>query len=115
MAEGSTTFSPETTRVILDDACRKVGLDSDGAALMRLGENALYHLRAAPVVVRIARNMDYWASAVKEASVARWLGERDFPAAELFEVNGQPIDVSGHPVTFWHFISGTAGMPDDVA
>nr|WP_281174096.1 aminoglycoside phosphotransferase family protein [Amycolatopsis taiwanensis] len=82
---------------------------------MRLGENALYRLESAPVVVRIARNMDYWASVAKEVNVARWLADLDFPAAELFDVNGQPIEISGHPVTFWRFIPGSVATPGDVA
>jgi Ser/Thr protein kinase RdoA (MazF antagonist) len=114
MAEELVAFSPETTRPILDEACRKVGLAADGASLIRIGENALYRLESTPVVVRIARNMDYRASAAKEVNVARWLDELDFPAAELFEVNGQPIEVSGHPVTFWRFIGGDVAMPNNV-
>jgi aminoglycoside phosphotransferase (APT) family kinase protein len=114
MAEGLGAFSPETARPVLDEACRKAGLDAEGASLMRFGENALYRLTSAPVVVRIARGMDYWESVTKEVNVARWLADLVFPAAELFEVNGQPIEVSGHPVTFWRFIPGTVAMPSDV-
>lgn len=108
------TFSPETTRSVLDEACQKVGLNPDDASLIRLGENALFRLVTASVVVRIARGMDYWVSAAKEVNVARWLADERFPAAELFETNGQPLDVSGHPVTFWRFINGEVGTPDDV-
>lgn len=115
VGKGLVAFSPETTRPTLDEACRKAGLDTHGASLMRLGENALYRLNSAPVVVRIARGMDYWESVAKEVNVARWLAELDyFPAAELFEVGSQPIDAFGHPVTFWRFIPGNAAMPDDV-
>lgn len=81
---------------------------------MRFGENALYRLTSAPAVVRIARGMDYWESVTKEVNVARWLADLGFPAAELFEVNGQPIEVSGHPVAFWRFIPGKVAMPGDV-
>jgi aminoglycoside phosphotransferase (APT) family kinase protein len=114
MAEGLTTFSPETTRPILDEACRTAKLDPRGATLIRLGENALYRLNSAPIVARIARDMDHWASADKEVKIARWLREVGFPAAEVYEVGSQPIETLGHPVTFWHFIPGSAAMPDDV-
>ncbi|WAL65958.1 aminoglycoside phosphotransferase family protein [Amycolatopsis cynarae] len=115
MAEESTVFSAETTRAILQNACRKAGLPSEGASLMRLGENALYQLDPVPVVVRIARTMDYWSSAVKEVDVARWLAHEGFSAAELYDVDEQPLEVSGHPVTFWRFIPGPVATPDDVA
>jgi Ser/Thr protein kinase RdoA (MazF antagonist) len=80
---------------------------------MRLGENALYRLADVPVVVRIARTMDYWEDADKEVSVARWLAFHDFPAARLFDVP-QPIAASGHPVTFWQYIDGRPGSRGDV-
>jgi hypothetical protein len=87
MSDRPTTFSPETTRAVLDEACRKVGLNPDDASLMRLGENALFRLSTAPVVARIARDMGYWASVTKEVNVARWLADQGFPAAELFDTN----------------------------
>jgi hypothetical protein len=36
-------------------ACRAAGLDDRGAKLIRLGENALFRLASAPVIVRVAR------------------------------------------------------------
>jgi hypothetical protein len=35
----------------LDQACVAVGLDADGARLLRLGSNAVYHLKA-PIIAR---------------------------------------------------------------
>lgn len=81
---------------------------------MRLGENALFHLPAGSVVVRIARTMGYWTDAVKEVSVAQWLADHHFPAAQVFDVT-QPIEADGHPVTFWRFIMGRAGDQRDIA
>jgi aminoglycoside phosphotransferase (APT) family kinase protein len=94
-------------------ACGRVGLDGSGARLLRLGENALFYLPAEAVVVRIARTMDYWPDAVKEVSVSRWLAKSQFPAARVHQV-AQPVEVSGHPVTFWHFINGRDGSLADV-
>ncbi|GLY69709.1 phosphotransferase [Amycolatopsis taiwanensis] len=111
-AEEPRAFSPTTTRMVLEEACRKVGLDARGASLMWLGAQALYRLESAPLVVRIARTMDHWARTVKEVNVARWLAELDFPAAELFAVGQQPLSVSGHPVSFWRFIHGSPATPD---
>ena len=42
-------------QALLKQACGIAGLDADGARLMRLGSNAVYHL-AAPIVVRISRH-----------------------------------------------------------
>ncbi|WP_157904343.1 aminoglycoside phosphotransferase family protein [Parafrankia soli] len=79
-----------------------------------MGENALYLLAEAPVVVRIARTRDYWADAVKEVHVSRWLARYRYPAARTYTVS-QPIDADGHPVTFWRYIDGRDGSREDIA
>ncbi len=115
-ASGSTaSFSAAAAEGVLVAACEIANLDSSGARLLRLGENALFHLPAEAVVVRIARTMDYWRDAVKELSVSQWLTESSFPAARAHQVAGQPIKVSGHPVTFWQFINGREGSNTDIA
>lgn len=106
-------FSGDVTMAVLGLACRRAGLDPDGAKLLRLGENAIYRLRELPAVVRIARNMDHWAAATKEVAVAEWLSKHDVPAARTWAV-GQPLGVDGHPATFWHYIDGRRGGPRDV-
>jgi aminoglycoside phosphotransferase (APT) family kinase protein len=82
---------------------------------MRLGENALYKLASAPIVVRIARTMDYWPTVAKEVEVARWLADQDLPAGRLSVPADQPLAADGHPVTFWEFIPGEVAMPEDIA
>jgi Ser/Thr protein kinase RdoA (MazF antagonist) len=106
-------FGSEVAAGVLDRACQVVGLSTSGALALRLGENALFHLPRESVVVRIARTLDYWADAVNEVNVARWLAEQGFPAAEVVDVE-QPIAVEGHPVTFWRFIEGRSGDRDDI-
>ncbi|MGH3701819.1 MAG: aminoglycoside phosphotransferase family protein [Pseudonocardiaceae bacterium] len=95
-------------------ACSIVGLDGDDARLVRLGENALFHLPQDGVVVRIARSMDYWTDAEKEVDVARWLARINFPAAQVYDVP-QPVSAGGYPVIFWHFIAGRPGDRRDIA
>ncbi|MFC4943332.1 phosphotransferase enzyme family protein [Pseudonocardia sp. GCM10023141] len=107
-----TTFSRESTSAVLEAACAHVGLDPHGAELLRLGENAIYRLRTLPVVVRIARSMEHYSDAAKEVAVSRWLAERDMPAARTWAVT-QPVEVSGHPVTFWQYIDGRPGGSGD--
>jgi aminoglycoside phosphotransferase (APT) family kinase protein len=109
----SASFSAADAEEVLVTACAMAGLDGSGAGLLRLGENALFHLPAEAVVVRIARSMDYWRDAAKEVSVSRWLASVQFPAARVHQI-AQPVQVSGHPVTFWQFINGRNGSPADI-
>jgi len=107
------TFSGDTARLILDAACERIGQASAGAELLRLGENAIYRLPSAPIVVRIARNADHWDDAVKEVAVSEWLERADVPGARIWPTP-QPIEVDGCPVTFWRFIDGRRGASGDV-
>ena len=59
----------------------RAGFTSDDAELLRLGENAIYRLAAAPIVVRIARS-GRLRRVEKELCVARWLAAADVPAVE---------------------------------
>ncbi|MFJ2232526.1 phosphotransferase enzyme family protein [Streptomyces sp. NPDC087859] len=95
--------SAGATRVMVA-ACRAAGLDDRGAELIRLGENALFRLASAPVIVRVARGEEWLPKARTEVDVSRWLAEERFPAARIVEDLEQPLLVDGHPVTFWHLI-----------
>ena len=109
------TFTPLTTRAILDRACEAAGLDADGASLIRLGENAMFRLRQ-PVVVRIARTAAYEPDARKEVAVARWLEAESYPAVRALPID-QPLAIDGRVVTFWEALSDQEvyGSPADVA
>lgn len=106
-------FSSHLASAVLKEATAHTGIDSTDARLMRLGENALFHLLHSSVVVRIARSRDHWDDAVKEVAVANWLEERGVPAARLYDVE-QPISISGYPATFWRYIDGRNGSRGDV-
>ena len=88
---------------LLKRACSIAGLDADGARLLRLGSNAVYHL-AAPVVVRISRHDADQDSARRSVAVARWLASIDYPAVRAIDID-QPITIDGHAVTFWESVS----------
>jgi aminoglycoside phosphotransferase (APT) family kinase protein len=109
-----TPFSVRAAEDVLRTACETAGLDDGNAHLMRFGENALFHLPAQSVVVRIARTMDYWEDATREVAVSHWLADSRFPGARVYEI-AQPVEVSDHPVTFWRFIDGREGEPRDIA
>ncbi|MFE3073588.1 phosphotransferase enzyme family protein [Streptomyces sp. NPDC059247] len=104
VGEVRTGLTSRTAWRLLELACREAGLDSSGAALIRVGENALFRLAGHPVVVRIARSAEYLPRVANEVAVSRWLAAEGFPAARTVEEIGQPVVVAGHPVTFWHLI-----------
>jgi hypothetical protein len=95
----------------LRKACEQAGLDSDAAELLRLGENAIYQLSAVPVVVRIARSADRLRRVEKELCVVRWLAAANVPAVRVYEQIDQPLLVDGHPVSFWHAVTGGDPAP----
>jgi hypothetical protein len=50
--DAATEFSSSAVVPTLREACARAGFTSDGAELLRIGENAIYQLAAAPVVFR---------------------------------------------------------------
>ncbi|MBV8994054.1 MAG: aminoglycoside phosphotransferase family protein [Pseudonocardiales bacterium] len=110
----SAPLTASTAWEVLWAACPVAELNGDHARLIRFGENALFHLPEDDIVVRIARGMDYWADAIKEVDVARWLATIHFPAAQVYDVR-QPVSIGGRPVTFWCFIAGRPGDRRDIA
>jgi Ser/Thr protein kinase RdoA (MazF antagonist) len=96
---------------VLAEACARAGLDGDGAELLRLGENAIYRLAAGDVVVRIARSADRLGRVGKELCVARWLAAAGVPAIRVHEQVEQPLLIDGHPVSFWHAVTGGDPAP----
>lgn len=96
------TFTPETTRRALASASEVAGLSTVGAELVRMGENAMYRLSQYSVVARIGRSV---AASHKEARIAKWLADHQFPAARLASVAAeQPVVLGNFAVTFWEFI-----------
>lgn len=81
------------------DACAETGLVADGTELIRLGSSAVYRLRSR-VVARVSPNRDRLVEARREVAVARWLADEGFPATRALDVT-QPVEASGHVVTFW--------------
>ena len=107
----SLAFTSSITDDVLEAACHEVGLEADGASLLRFGENAIYGLEQQPVVVRIARSAAKMPRAGRELCVARGLAAADIPAARVYEDVGQPLLVNGFPVTFWELLDGVGPRP----
>ncbi|MGO4758354.1 phosphotransferase, partial [Streptomyces sp. 2MCAF27] len=97
-------FTSAVAAQVMAAACRRARLDGGGARLIRFGENALFRLESHPVIVRVARTVEYLPSARNEVEVSRWLAREDFPAARVVEDLEQPLIFDGCPVTFWHLI-----------
>jgi Ser/Thr protein kinase RdoA (MazF antagonist) len=88
----------------LEQACATVGLDADGARLLRLGSNAVYHLKA-PVIARISRPGTDIDRVRRTVALARWLESVDYPAVRVIDVD-QPVIADGYVITFWQSVSG---------
>ncbi|MDQ1008703.1 aminoglycoside phosphotransferase (APT) family kinase protein [Streptomyces sp. V4I23] len=97
-------FTSARAAQVMSAACRAAGLDGRGAELIRLGENALFRLDTAPVIVRVARGEPWLPKARVEVAVSRWLAGEGFPAARLVDGLDKPFLIDGHPVTFWRLI-----------
>lgn len=97
----------------LQAACITVGVDGDGATLMRASENSLYRLRGG-IVARVTRPGQQ-AVAAKEVLVSRWLASIGFPVVQVADGVEQPVSADGRAVTFWQELpSHTAGSPIQV-
>lgn len=107
-------FSSSAVLPALQEACAQAGFSSDGAELLRVGENAIYQLASAPVVVRVARSADRMRRVEKELCVARWLAARNVPAVRVHDEVDQPLLVQGHPVTFWRTVTGGEPVPTHI-
>jgi len=90
----------DDTLTVLRQASAAVGVNPDGAEVIRLAENAIYRLRGG-VVARIARAGQSLAAA-KEVNVARWLEDSGVPAVRVIRDIEQPVHVDARAVTFWH-------------
>lgn len=99
----SRELTESRARTLLEQACAIAGLGSDGARLMRMGSNAVYHLTV-PVVVRVSRHGAESGRARRTVAVARWLESASYPAVRAISVD-QPIVIEGHAITFWRSVS----------
>jgi Ser/Thr protein kinase RdoA (MazF antagonist) len=96
---------------VLREACARAGLASEGAELLRLGENAIFRLAGAPIVVRVARSADQLGRVERELCIARWLAGARVPAIRVSEAADQPLLVQGYPVSFWVAVTGGSPAP----
>lgn len=86
-------------RSVLGVASRHAELNSAGAELIRLGENALFRLPGG-IIARITRPGQV-AAAAREVAVARWLEANGVAAVQVWPGIEQPVEVDGRAVTWW--------------
>ncbi len=91
------------SHVVLERACLIVGIEAEGARLLRIGSNTVYRL-AVPVIVRISRPGADVEHARRTVAVARWLESINYPAVRVIDVD-QPVVLDGHTITFWEAVS----------
>ena len=97
-------FALDRLTKVLYAACGKVGLDANGAELLRLTANAVFRLRTTRVVVRISAPRSRIAEVCRTVQVARWLDQIDFPAVRLHGEQEQPVELGDYLATFWDYL-----------
>lgn len=95
------TFTPQTTREVLETASEVAGVDPRGAELVRMGENAMFRLASAPIIARVGRSI---TAGRKETRVASWLASHQFPAARIAPTDRDSVVVDDLVVSFWEVI-----------
>jgi hypothetical protein len=89
-------------RVVLEALCGPVGLDARDARLIKMTNNAVFHLPSEAVVVRIATTSTLFHRVAKVVAVANWLAGTEI---------AQPLQAAGTLATVWRHIQPTAPDP----
>ncbi|WP_410647243.1 phosphotransferase family protein [Amycolatopsis sp. cmx-4-54] len=110
-------FTPAILRDALGRTCDLLGVDPEGARLLRFTNNAVYELASAPFVVRIVGSTRLRHRVGTVVRVARHFERHDVPAIRLVAGIDQPLPVGGHLVTVWWKVPGTGrkAKADDLA
>jgi aminoglycoside phosphotransferase (APT) family kinase protein len=103
-------FSRERLAVALNEICGQLGLDAEGATLLRFINNAVYKLAGDQAVVRIVGSRGLRHRVEKVVRIAEWLAEHDIPAVRLMAGVEQPVRVGDHLATVWEVVP-SGGRP----
>ncbi|WP_370310634.1 phosphotransferase [Amycolatopsis sp. WAC 01376] len=110
-------FTPEILRDALGRTCDLLGVDPEGARLLRFTNNAVYELASAPFVVRIVGSTRLRHRVGTVVRVARHFERHDVPAIRLVSGLDQPLPVGEQLVTVWWKVtaSGRKAKSADLA
>jgi Ser/Thr protein kinase RdoA (MazF antagonist) len=87
----------------LVQVCQRLGLEVDGAVLLRRGSNAVYRLASERMVLRVSAPDADPTEVGRQVEVARWLAASGVTAVRAVRVD-QPIQACGHAVTLWELV-----------
>lgn len=110
-------FTEQTTRPLLEQACRDAGLDCRNVLVLRHHSNAVYLVGKGTdaVVVKIARPGADPDRDLREAqslvTLTDWLTRHNVPATTLLAGPAQPLIVEGHAVTLWQYLPQRRPVP----
>lgn len=94
--------------------CEKCGLDPAGARLIRNVNNAVFHLAADPVVVRLVTLPSYVPRAEVAVAAATWFARHGVPAIRLVDRLEQPVRAGEHVATVWQAVPSVGPPPTGV-
>lgn len=101
----------DTLVPVLAEVCAKAGFGHEGATLLRYVGNAVFRLRADPVIVRIVLAPSLRHRVRKVVAVARWLAGNGVPAVRLLDGFEQPLRAGEHLATLWHAVPSVGPPP----
>lgn len=112
-------FTPDKLQAALQVVCKRLGVDHEGARLLRFTNNAVYALKSIPAVVRIVGSRKLMHRAAKVVRLARHLEQHDVPAVRLYPGIAQPV-YGDNPVftaTVWRWVepAGRTATPEELA
>lgn len=102
---------PPELESALTEICAAVGLDPQGARLIRFVNNGVFLLREHPVVVRIVLSPSFTYRAFNAVEAARWLAVHGVPAVRLLPGLEQPVQAGEHFATLWQHVPEIGPVP----
>jgi hypothetical protein len=94
-------FGKQRLAAALGEICARLGLDAEGATLLRFTNNAVYKLAGDQAVIRIVGSRGLRHRVEKVVRIAGWFAEHEIPAVRLLAGVEQPIRAGDHLATAW--------------
>lgn len=110
--EESGRFAEPRLRDALAALCDAGGLDGRDARLLKVTNNAVFHLPHADVAIRITTTTALHHRVPKVVAVARWLADLTYPAVRLRDSVCQPLAAGDFLATVWDYVLPSDPQPD---